>query len=105
MLCAVLTAEQDVNVCAAAVDVLAEVGTPRRVPRSSSARLGLVRMYFLASQSRSLSTELPPNPHPLVTEYPALTEEEFRRLCEYLYRRTGMIFTESKRLLRGATCV
>lgn len=26
-----------------------------------------------------------------------LTEEELRRLCDYLYRRTGMIFTESKR--------
>jgi chemotaxis protein methyltransferase CheR len=25
------------------------------------------------------------------------TEEEFRRLCEFLYRRTGMIFTENKR--------
>jgi chemotaxis protein methyltransferase CheR len=26
-----------------------------------------------------------------------ITEVEFRRLCEFLYRRTGMIFTESKR--------
>ena len=25
------------------------------------------------------------------------TEDEFRRLCEFLYRRTGMIFTETKR--------
>src|SRR5688572_4348432 len=32
-----------------------------------------------------------------VNEFAALTEEEFRRLCEYLYRRTGMIFTEAKR--------
>jgi chemotaxis protein methyltransferase CheR len=32
-----------------------------------------------------------------VSDYPALTEDEFRRLCEYLYRRTGMVFTESKR--------
>jgi chemotaxis protein methyltransferase CheR len=32
-----------------------------------------------------------------VPDYPALTEEEFRRLCEYLYRHTGMIFTEAKR--------
>lgn len=32
-----------------------------------------------------------------MSEYPALTEEEFRRLCEFLYRRTGMVFTESKR--------
>ncbi|MGH7075771.1 MAG: CheR family methyltransferase [Stellaceae bacterium] len=26
-----------------------------------------------------------------------LTEEEFRRLCDFLYRRTGMSFTETKR--------
>jgi chemotaxis protein methyltransferase CheR len=26
-----------------------------------------------------------------------VVEEEFSRLCEYLYRRTGMIFTEAKR--------
>lgn len=26
-----------------------------------------------------------------------VTEEEFRRLCEFLYRRTGMIFNETKR--------
>jgi chemotaxis protein methyltransferase CheR len=32
-----------------------------------------------------------------VAELPALTEDEFRRLCEFLYRRTGMIFTEAKR--------
>ena len=30
-------------------------------------------------------------------EFPALTQDEFRRLCEFLYRRTGMIFTEPKR--------
>jgi len=28
---------------------------------------------------------------------PPVTPEEFRRLCEFLYRRTGMVFTESKR--------
>jgi chemotaxis protein methyltransferase CheR len=32
-----------------------------------------------------------------VDEFPDLTEEEFQRLCEYLYRRTGMVFTEAKR--------
>jgi len=32
-----------------------------------------------------------------VAERPTLTEDEFRRLCEYLYRRTGMVFTEAKR--------
>ena len=32
-----------------------------------------------------------------MTEPSSLTEDEFRRLCEYLYRRTGMVFTEAKR--------
>jgi chemotaxis protein methyltransferase CheR len=32
-----------------------------------------------------------------VADAPTLTEEEFRRLCEFLYRRTGMVFTETKR--------
>jgi chemotaxis protein methyltransferase CheR len=32
-----------------------------------------------------------------VPEFAALTEDEFRKLCEFLYRRTGMIFTEAKR--------
>ena len=30
-------------------------------------------------------------------EYADLTEEEFRRLCDFLYRRTGMVFSEAKR--------
>ena len=30
-------------------------------------------------------------------ESQALNEEEFRRLCEFLYRRTGMVFSEAKR--------
>jgi chemotaxis protein methyltransferase CheR len=32
-----------------------------------------------------------------VPELPALAEEDFRRLCEFVYRRTGMVFTEAKR--------
>jgi chemotaxis protein methyltransferase CheR len=32
-----------------------------------------------------------------MSEFPALTAEEFRRLCEFIYRRTGMVFTEAKR--------
>jgi chemotaxis protein methyltransferase CheR len=32
-----------------------------------------------------------------VAEFEAVNEDEFRRLCEFLYRRTGMIFTEAKR--------
>ncbi|GIL40868.1 CheR family methyltransferase [Roseiterribacter gracilis] len=30
-------------------------------------------------------------------EATSVNEEEFRRLCDFLYRRTGMIFTETKR--------
>jgi chemotaxis protein methyltransferase CheR len=32
-----------------------------------------------------------------VSEIPAVSEEEFRKVCEFLYRRTGMLFTEAKR--------
>jgi chemotaxis protein methyltransferase CheR len=32
-----------------------------------------------------------------VDEFAAVTEDEFSRLCEFLYRRTGMVFTETKR--------
>src|SRR5690606_34241526 len=32
-----------------------------------------------------------------MTEFPALTEDEFRKLCDFLYRRTGMVFNEPKR--------
>jgi len=30
-------------------------------------------------------------------EFAPVTEEEFRRLCEFIYRRTGMVFTETRR--------
>jgi chemotaxis protein methyltransferase CheR len=32
-----------------------------------------------------------------VGEYAELTVDEFRRLCDFLYRRTGIVFTEAKR--------
>lgn len=32
-----------------------------------------------------------------MADIPPLTSEEFRRLSEFLYRRTGMVFTETKR--------
>jgi chemotaxis protein methyltransferase CheR len=32
-----------------------------------------------------------------VADSTRLNEDEFRRLCEFLYRRTGMVFTEAKR--------
>ena len=32
-----------------------------------------------------------------MTEPPEVSEEEFRKVCEFLYRRSGMLFTEGKR--------
>lgn len=32
-----------------------------------------------------------------MVEFAAVTQEEFSRLCEFIYRRTGMSFTETKR--------
>lgn len=32
-----------------------------------------------------------------VTDSPIVTEDDFRRLTDFLYRRTGMVFTEAKR--------
>ena len=32
-----------------------------------------------------------------MSEAPAFSEEDLRRLCDFLYRRTGMVFNESKR--------
>jgi chemotaxis protein methyltransferase CheR len=32
-----------------------------------------------------------------VSELAAVSEEEFRKVCDFLYRRTGMLFTEVKR--------
>ena len=32
-----------------------------------------------------------------MAESEPITQEEFRRLCDYLYRRTGLVFTEARR--------
>ena len=32
-----------------------------------------------------------------MAESERITQEEFRRLCDYLYRRTGLVFTEARR--------
>lgn len=32
-----------------------------------------------------------------MADFPQVTPEEFRRLCDFLYRRTGMVFGETKR--------
>ncbi len=36
-------------------------------------------------------------PWPLVAETKLLDAEDYRRLCDYLYRHTGMVFAESRR--------
>jgi HEAT repeat protein len=47
-LCALLAGEQDVNVCAAAVDVLAEVGTPSARPALAQCAARFSQNAFLA---------------------------------------------------------
>ena len=32
-----------------------------------------------------------------MSEFPSVSEEEFRKVSEFLYRRTGMVFAETKR--------
>ncbi len=58
---------------------------------------GSRRRRFSYSRSRSLPTASARKPQLHVPEFAALTQDEFRRLCEFLYRRTGMVFTEAKR--------
>ena len=59
----------------------------RPVPRSPSwlSRSCRGRAHPLAIARRNMS------------DPPALNGEEFRRLCDFLYRRTGIVFTEAKR--------
>ena len=105
LLCELIEREQHPNVCAAAIDVLTEVGTPEAIPAlekcaarfagnavSAVRRLGRDRAHIgrgrlgemrgsEGSESRSVH----------------ITPEEVQRFCEFLYRRTGMSFTEGKR--------
>jgi chemotaxis protein methyltransferase CheR len=37
------------------------------------------------------------SPRTSVNDTPPLSKEEFQQLCDYLYRRTGLLFTEAKR--------
>src|SRR6185295_740646 len=68
----------------------------RRCPRSSGPRRVSRRRPSLFSRSKPLPIASAPS-HASVAELPPLDEEEFRRLCEFIYRRTGMVFTEAKR--------
>ena len=98
LLGALLEREADVNVCAAAVEV---AGRDRRRHdacrpwRAAPSASPTSRSWSSPSRSPQIASDRPPKAN--VAEPAAVTEEEFRRLCEFLYRRTGMIFTEAKR--------
>jgi hypothetical protein len=49
------------------------------------------------SPSRSSPTACAARHRRLVVESKLLDAEEYRRLCDYLYRHTGMAFTEARR--------
>ena len=98
LLCALLSSETEANVCAAAIDVLAEVGGPEALPvlAACAERFRDNAVSRLRDQDRDRPDHLAASVFPCLSSR-ALTEEEFRRLCEFLYRRTGMVFTEAKR--------
>ena len=52
---------------------------------------------FWVSPSRSSSTACATYRRRLVVDSSLLDAEEYRRLCDYLYRHTGMAFTEARR--------
>src|SRR5690606_5879660 len=70
---------------------------PRHCPRSSVAPSAFETRRSSHSRSGSLRIAFVPSAPRRVAELASLTESEFRRLCEFLYRRTGMLFTETKR--------
>ena len=106
ILCVLLTQETEPNVCTAAIDVLTEVGTADAVPALKKCAERFTGMPFMAfaiqvatdrilSQSDQTPIAAPSiPPHNTHGDLPSLTEDEFRRLCEFIYRRTGMAFTE-----------
>jgi chemotaxis protein methyltransferase CheR len=65
--------------------------------RSPSVQGVLPMRHSWLSPSRLQWTASVRSPLSTVADFPPLTEEEFRRLCEFVYRRTGMVFTEAKR--------
>ena len=102
LLCDLLERETEKNVCAAAIEVLAEIGRPEALPRPGALRNALRRrpVHCLQHQGRD-RTHRRAGARP-VSEVPPVSQEEFRAICEFLYRRTGMLFTESQALLRRA---
>ena len=98
--------EQHPNVCAAAIDVLAEVGTREARARAAGLRRTLRRNAV--SAIRRVDRHRPDFGHGrLGPEWQRseahgaravhVTQEDVRRLCEFLYRRTGMLFDDNKR--------
>src|SRR5688572_14709992 len=61
----------------------------RAVPRGSRKRL----FSSLLSKSRPNASAFRQS----VAENAPINHEEYRRLCDFLYRRTGLIFNESRR--------
>ena len=96
-LCAMLETEPQANVCAAAVEVLGEIADAAAVPSLSRCAERFPDDPFLGSPSRSSPTVCAPRRRRLVAELRTLNAEEFRRLCDFLYRHTGMAFTEARR--------
>ncbi len=72
--------------------------TPEALPALARCADALRGDPFLAFGIKVASERIgaPPSTRRELRSAP-VTEEEFRRLCEFLYRRTGMVFTEAKR--------
>ena len=93
-----LEGETEANVCAAAVDVLAEIGGPEALPALTPLR-GRASTATLSSPSHQGRHRPHRRARPAadVTEIPRGHRGGIPPVCEFLYRRTGMVFTEAKR--------
>ena len=106
-LCGLIERETHPNVCAAAVDVLTELGTPDAFPALRDARRVLPARLFCHSPSRlrSLAFQVRKASAMASHERPAaalitVTPEDVLRFCEFVYRRTGMSIRRQQALLR-----
>src|SRR5688572_19082286 len=70
---------------------------PPRFRFSPTARSDLATTHSSGSPSGPRPTGSILNSRLPVPDARVLNEEDFRRLCEFLYRRTGMVFGEAKR--------
>ena len=106
LLCDLIEREQHPNVCAAAIDVLMEVGTPEALPALEKCAVAFCR--DAVSAVRDLDGDrahfgrgrLDRDGRCQKAERrvrSASQPEDVQRFCEFLYRRTGMSFTEGKR--------